>query len=551
MSKSEKSSKSSKTEKAEKPEKVEKSEKTEKSSKSEKPEKTDKAKTTKKTSTFNTSTVWPSQIIAAHKVHGDAMCRIETTKKPKTYGEGTRQISVFQKLVNVSTKKDEEEWHPACIEILNTKTSGWVNGGFENTDQKADTKKDSKSGKSSKSKKAKDDDDEEAEGDGDGEMKPKIPFAKSTKFTRPADEGEGEVEEPLGEAMWLLSEIYQKLVDGYFKDRDSFTKIFGGRKKNQFSPFKLYRKYKPDTDDKDAIIEIDGVDKIKLEDPYFQVNIRCGKNGDLGAGVSFKDITDKSKIKQKGEYYEFPNAKINGALLTPKTVGKFITPGSMCTGIIAFDQLKTHSFGFSQPVEMGWQKVSAADEKSQQVFFVRRVAQEGGKTKMDNKGRTLAMLGTTEVGGGSDSEDEKEDAKKKAQKAIIKEARSQKDTKKDKGKKGAKEEKSGSGSESSSGSGSDDEESNNDDSDASGSEESSEKKPKKGKETKESKDDKKGSKDKKGKETKETKESKDDKKGKDSKSKKSKKEEKEDATESADGSSSGSSASVSDIADDE
>lgn len=85
----------------------------------------------------------------------------------------------------------------------------------------------------------------------------------------------------------------------------------------QFEPFKLYRKYKQDTDDKDAIVEIDGVDKIKLEDPYFQVNVRCGKNGELGAGVSFKDITDKSKIKQKGEYYIFPDAKIGGVLLTP------------------------------------------------------------------------------------------------------------------------------------------------------------------------------------------------------------------------------------------
>ena len=378
-------------------------------------------------------------------------------------------------------------------------------------------------------------------------MKPKIPFAKSTKFTRPSDDGNGEVEEPLGEAMWIMAENYKAIVDDYFKgDRDVYAKIFGGRKKNQFEPFKLYRKYKQDTDDKDAIVEIDGVDKIKLEDPYFQVNVRCGKNGELGAGVSFKDITDKSKIKQKGEYYIFPDAKIGGVLLTPKTIGKFITPGSMCTGIIAFDQLKTHSFGFSQPVEIGWQKVSAADEKSQQVLFVRRVAQEGGKTKMDNKGRTLAMLGTTDVGGGSDSEDEKEEAKKKAQKAMIKESRPADSKKSTKGSKNSKVEKSESGSDSGSGSGSEESESNNDDSDASdsASEESSEKKTSKKDSKKDSKSDKKDGK------KKETKESKSDKKGKDSKSdKKSKKD--DDATESADGSSSGSSASVSDIADDE
>lgn len=537
-----KSSKSSKSEPIEKPEKPEKSSKSDKSTKSEKPEKNGKSeksdkKFTKKTVTFNTSTVWPSEVVAAFKLHGKSAFRIETNKKPKTYGEGTRQISVFPKMVNVSTKKDEEEWHPACLEVVNAKTSGWVNGGFDNTEQKADTKKDSKSSKS-KSKKAKDDDEEDA-GDGDG-IKPKIPFARSATFKRQADEGEGEVEEPLGEAMWLMAENFKAIIEDYFKgDRDVYTKIFGGRKKEQFEPFKLYRKFKEETDNKDDIVEIKGVDKIKLEDPYFQVNIRCGKNGELGTGVAFKDITDRSKIKKKGEYFIFPDAKVGGMPLTAKTIGKFITPGSMCSGIIAFDQLKTHSFGFSQPVEIGWQKVSAGDEKSQQVLFVHRVAQEGGKTKMDNKGRNLAMLGTVDIEDASDSEDEKKEAKKKAQKTMAKEARPKDDKGSKKSKKSEKEEsesssKSESGSKSGSKSGSESEESNNDDSDAS---ESSEKKSNK-KDSK--KDSKKG------------KESKDNKKEKDTKSKKSKKEEKEeDATESADKSSSGSSASVSDIADDE
>lgn len=107
-----------------------------------------------------------------------------------------------------------------------------------------------------------------------------------------------------------------------------------------------------------------------------------------------------------------------------------------------------------EPVEIGWQKVSVADEKSQQVLFVRRVAQEGGKTKMDNKGRTLAMLGTTDVGGGSDSEDEKGRSKKKAQKTMIKESRPADSKKSTKGSKNSKVEKSESGSDSGSGSGS-------------------------------------------------------------------------------------------------
>ena len=537
--------------KSEKVSKEKKDSKDSKDSKDKKPEKS----TTKKVVTFNSGSVWPSEVLAAYKLHGKKMCRIETGK-PKSYGEGTRKITTYPKKINVSTNSDEEEWHPVNIEFINSPTSGWVSGVFDKADQNSDTK----SKKDLKSKKKSKDDDEE-EKDEDGGNKPKIQFAKSTKFMRPDSENDGkEIEEPFGEAIWLLSELFQEIITGYFdeKNREMFKKTFGSRKKEQFNPFKLYRKAKEEDDSKD-IVTVGGVDKIKLEDPYFEVNIRCTKAGEVATAI--KDITDKTKIKQKGDNFVFPEAKIGGNPLTVKTLGKFITPGSLCTGIISFDQVKTHSFGFSQSIELGWQKLSAADEKAQQVLIVKRVAQEGGQTKMDNKSRTMAMLGTVDVGGAEDSEDEKEEAKKKAQKEMIKSAKNAKGAKNEKDNKSDKKSKSKKDESESDSKSEESEESNNDDSDASDSksksEESEESEESDGKSKKNSKNSKNT------KNTKNTKNSKKDSKGKeeskkDSKSKKSDKSKKdskgsksESSTESADGSSSGSSASVSDIPDDE
>lgn len=432
----------------------EKSKKNGKSTKDSKDSK-DSKKSNKKTTTFSTSSVWPSQIMAAHKVHGDSMCRIEF-KKPRSYGEGTKRITTYPKMINVSTDKDVEELHPPIIEIINAKTAGWVSGNFE---KKVDAKADSK-GKKDKSKK-KENDDEDKEGDG---MKPKIPFAKSTTFIRMEDGKE--VVEPLGEAVWLLSEIFQKIVQSYFDDRELFKKTFpSGLTKKQFSPFQLYRKYNEETDDKSKIKEIDGKEKVPLDDPIFSINVRC-KAGELGQGVIFKDVTDKTKIRKKGEHFIFPDATIGGEPINVKNIGKFITPGSLCTGTFAFDQLKTHSFGFSQPFEIGWTKVASADEKAQQVMFVRRVAQEAGKTKMDNKDLTLAMLGTTDVG--DDSDEEKETAKKRAQKNMIKDSKlASKESKESKKSRESKESEESQSESKSEGSGESSEKSQNDDSDVS------------------------------------------------------------------------------------
>lgn len=517
------SEKQVKTEKHEKPEKQEKTEKVEKSAKSEKPEKSEKVSNTKKSSVFKISSVWPSEIIKAHKIHGDSMCRIDL-KKQQSYGDGSRQIKVFPKLINVSLKKDEEEWHPVLIELLNTPTAGWIGGVFEKKDEP-----EKKSKSKSKSKKSKDDEDED--GDEDGGMKPKIPFARSTKFIRQEDGKD--VEEPLGEAVWLLSEIFQKMVNNFFEgDRDVFKKTFGDRKKIQFSPFQLYRKYNDETDNKDDMVVIDGREKIKTEDPTFNVNVRCDKAGNVA--VIFKDVTDKSKIRKKGNDIIFPTATVGGNPLTVKTIGKFITPGSLCSGVIKFDQLKVHSFGFSQPFDISWRKLSDSDDKAVQSLYIKRIAQEGGKPKMDSTSMTMAMLGTVDIEEGDDSEEEKKKAKKKAQQEMVKKAN--KKTSKSESK-SESESGSGSGSGSESGSGS-----ANDDSDASedSGEESSEKKPKKDAK----KDSKKDSKEKETKKDAKEKDSKKNSKEKDSKekdtknkkdSKKSKKD--ESSTESADGSS--------------
>lgn len=358
-------------------------------------------------SNFNPATIWPSQVLSSYKKLGDDMF-VVNWDKPKTYGD-THPVKTFGKLVKIINDKGETELRPVSLEVVNVATNGWVPGSFD------DTNSSKKEGKKSKSKSKKGSDD-----DNDGDYSPKLPFVRSTTFERPDEDGKM-VTEPLGEACWILRKGFMKAIETQIKltksDKDKYGGFWNGPRK-VMEPFKLYRKYNKDAGDKKKdIVEIDEEDMIAYEDPIFKVNIDVNKKTNYVSAY----IVDVSKIRRKGKEFTAPEAEYQHDKLTKQTVGKFISKGSLCSGIITFDTIKSHSFGISQPFEIGWKKLNE-DEKGKRVLYVKRRAASGLATKMSKEQAMMAML-AGQVPEGSDGEESDDgDVKKKrdaAKKAAL------------------------------------------------------------------------------------------------------------------------------------
>lgn len=528
-----------------------------------------KEKTATPNETFNMSTVWPNQVIAAHKVKGDAIGRI-AWDKPKDYGDKFT-VRSWSKYIDISVDKNTVEIHPACIEVLNVASEGWM-GSDKYRDN--DKFKNSKTKKSKKSKKKKGSDSEGDDDEGDG-WDPKIPFKRSTTFTRKGENGE-DIVEHLGECMWILRNVFNALIQERIKmvraDKEKYAGEFLGKRSN-IDPFKEYRPYNSKYDKNVETIEIDDEEMVKIEDPVFKVGVSYNKKtGDLQ--VVIKDVL---KAKKKKGVILIPDATLDGIPLTKGNVGDFISKGSLVTGTMTFDTVKSHKFGLSQPFEIGWRKVNPDDEKSRRILYVKRRTTGGVQTKMNRADQMAAMLEGEVAASSSEDEDGSEpdtnnsqkrtDAKTKAQKEMIsndesdqengKSSKSGKSKKSENPKKsnnpGSKKSKSSESEEEADQSNEDEDDEDEDDEDedegdesedesSSNDEESSEEDKKSKKDKKDGKSDKSNKNEKKDKneknETKNKKDNKSDKKGqKDQKNKKDKKDKKkkdDESTEEAD-----------------
>ena len=220
--------------------------------------------------TWEPSTIYPNEVIAAYEVKGNAIGRIGWDRS-KEYGDKNK-VRTFPKSVDTSTDKNKVELHPVSIEVLNVPSSGWIAGSFESKDGNEDTDYD-----------------------------PKIPFDRTTTFTRKAREGEDgeEVVERLGEAMWILRKVFAALIQEKLEEigEDDDEDILNGPDKN-IDPFSTHRRYNKDKDDKQKMEKIDGEKKIKRETPIWKVGISYNKKTEELTTV-VKDL-GKAKRNNKG-----------------------------------------------------------------------------------------------------------------------------------------------------------------------------------------------------------------------------------------------------------
>jgi hypothetical protein len=346
---------------------------------------------------WSIATVWPNEIIAAYKVKGKNIGRIRW-EKPNDYGE-QHTVRTWSKSIDISTDPNIVELHPVSVEVMNLPTAGWVSGSYEGENTKVNKKGD----------------------DDNSTIKPTIPLTRESTFIRRDTETGEEVIEKLGEAMWILREVFQAIIDDKLDNAkaNGELKMFMGKRKN-IDPFSLYRPYNAKEDGDKEVITIDDEDKVERDVPVFKVNVSFDKNTNY-ITANIRDLS-KAKKKQDGSVI-IPAAKYNGDNLTRTTIGKFMPKGSLISGIITFSDVKSHKFGLSQPFDIGFKKAHPDDEKGQRLLYVKPNKSEGVKSKLTQDQYNMQMLGdNVPEDNGDDSEDEYSKNSKANKKAAKKNA---------------------------------------------------------------------------------------------------------------------------------
>lgn len=346
---------------------------------------------------WSIATVWPNEIIAAYKVKGKNIGRIRW-EKPNDYGE-QHTVRTWSKSIDISTDPNVVELHPVSVEVMNLPTAGWVSGSYEGENTKVNKKGD----------------------DDNSTIKPTIPLTRESTFIRRDTETGEEVIEKLGEAMWILREVFQAIIDDKLDNAkaNGELKMFMGKRKN-IDPFSLYRPYNAKEDGDKEVITIDDEDKVERDVPVFKVNVSFDKNTNY-ITANIRDLS-KAKKKQDGSVI-IPAAKYNGDNLTRTTIGKFMPKGSLISGIITFSDVKSHKFGLSQPFDIGFKKAHPDDEKGQRLLYVKPNKSEGVKSKLTQDQYNMQMLGdNVPEDNGDDSEDEYSKNSKANKKAAKKNA---------------------------------------------------------------------------------------------------------------------------------
>jgi len=341
---------------------------------------------------WSIATVWPNEIIASYKVKGNAIGRIRWDK-PNDYGE-QHTVRTWAKSVDVSTDPDVAEWHPISVEVMNLPTAGWVAGSYEDNNNKTSKKN------------TKGDDD-------DSGIKPSIPFTRESTFTRKDTETGADIVEKFGEAMWILREVFQPLIEEKLANAkaNGELKMFMGKRK-LIDPFSLYRPYNAKEDKDKEVITIDDEDKVERDVPTFKVNVSFDKKTNY-ITANIRDLS-KAKKKQDGTII-IPEAKYGGDKLTRTTIGKFMPKTSLISGIVTFGDVKSHKFGLSQPFDIGFKKMHPDDEKGQRLLFVKPNKSEGLKSKLTQDQYNLQMLGdNVSADNGQDDDDDENDFAKNA-----------------------------------------------------------------------------------------------------------------------------------------